>query len=894
MSRTYGAKHKTTGQPFYDSYPLVNLVKLLCYEDEEEARTACQHYGITVEGDQVLWRHGSFAEPRDPEKGNIIPLKPRKMMRTIETKLNGATRLSVCRGGVSGEGATLTITCSGSHDTVAQFDRKKAQEAAEKARSEAMKVQLEIEAKARAEREKIEIERRKHEKLAAENRARAEAAKRAELERLEQERLQRERKLAEQRQKELEARRLAEEKAAAERAEMDRQEKERQEREMARKRAEEEARERERQRLLAKQREEEARRLAEIQAANERAEKEIREREERQRLAELKRKAEEERIRKAKEEEARRIEMKWIEKIEKARKMLVWRLWRNQMQKHESLRRSRLCLESLDPTTTHFPSPITSEPPMPTTQRSTITPDPEFDFESQVYRLATAPRQPINLARMFAECMLKCPIPDPTFHPAVQSNSNVVIFKLAVILPKRVHGIENLHDSMRMWANSHLRPGFISTHTFTRRSMHFETRAVSVIGNEDSVDCNAALILLPSDTESSSQIEYPDDVMKLLATNVPRIVLVLGDDKSMGTKSSTEIILEQLVGPPNDREGVVAPPISELDNALEQCCEAVVESHVKRLSDDYPSIVRVSLANVGFLCLHRLFQNMDAEGVFRSAYSIDSFFSSVKQTITILATELSNASNEIHQTKQHWPPIEFFDEGTDSIPAFFIGKYDLPFDWHVPFSGLDLEAKLLDSFQELLVKDSFVEVVERLGTVLSPSLEQQLLTMLDNDDIARCFVAVVSIIVNGELKAETRDETIVFLPTDTLSSIIERVATYEAPCMLEPVLIDIPDYLFKTTPTSYPNNDDEANYSDDESEKSDDEGSNNEKENTVQAIERNDNKRKPQEVSERGTPKSERIKRIRSQEPLPMETTEQKRSKEFTSYLEALLSSGEG
>jgi len=285
---------------------------------------------------------------------------------------------------------------------------------------------------------------------------------------------------------------------------------------------------------------------------------------------------------------------------------------------------------------------------------------------------------------------------------------------------------------------------------------------------------------------------------------------------------------------------------------------------------------------------------MDAEGIFRSAYSIDSFFSFVKQTITMLATELSNASNEIHQTKQHWPPIEFYDEGTDSIPTFFNGQHDLPFDWHVPFSDLDLEAKLLDSFQELLVKESFVKVVERLGTVLSPSLEQQLLTMLDNDDIARCFVAVVSIIVNGELKAETRDETIVFLPTDTLSSIIERVATYEAPCMLEPVLIDIPDYLFKTTPTSYPNNDDEANYSDDESEKSDDEGSNNEKENTVQAIERNDNKRKPQEVSERGTPKSERIKRIRSQEPLPMETTEQKRSKEFTSYLEALLSSGEG
>jgi len=108
MSRTYGTKLKPNGQPFLDKYPLKDLVKLLCYEDEEEASTACRHYGITVEGDQVLWRHSKFGEPRDPEKGHIIPLKPKKMIRTIESKLHGATRLSVCRGGVSGEGATLS------------------------------------------------------------------------------------------------------------------------------------------------------------------------------------------------------------------------------------------------------------------------------------------------------------------------------------------------------------------------------------------------------------------------------------------------------------------------------------------------------------------------------------------------------------------------------------------------------------------------------------------------------------------------------------------------------------------------------------------------------------------------------------------------------------------
>ena len=106
MSRTYGAKHKTTGESFYDEYPLERLVKLLCYEDEEEARAACTHYGITIERDLIRWRNSKFAEPKDPVKGTILTLKPRKMMNTIECKLNGATRLSVCRGGVSGDGAT--------------------------------------------------------------------------------------------------------------------------------------------------------------------------------------------------------------------------------------------------------------------------------------------------------------------------------------------------------------------------------------------------------------------------------------------------------------------------------------------------------------------------------------------------------------------------------------------------------------------------------------------------------------------------------------------------------------------------------------------------------------------------------------------------------------------
>ena len=141
MSRTYGAKHKTTGQSFYDEYPLENLVKLLCFEDEDEARAACMHYGITLEGNIIRWRNSKFAEPRDPDKGIILTLKPKKMMRTIECKLGGATRLSVCRGGVSGEGATLYATSR----TSVSAEQAKKNSTEEKARQQQQQRQLMLE-----------------------------------------------------------------------------------------------------------------------------------------------------------------------------------------------------------------------------------------------------------------------------------------------------------------------------------------------------------------------------------------------------------------------------------------------------------------------------------------------------------------------------------------------------------------------------------------------------------------------------------------------------------------------------------------------------------------------------------------------------------------------------
>ncbi len=112
MQKTYGGKGKD-GVNMHDNYPLRHLTSLLCFEDDDEARTACRHYNITVKTeengvDMIYWKITSFRERKDPEKGTVILLRPKKMIKTIEGKLKGATRLAVCRGELSGAESYLS------------------------------------------------------------------------------------------------------------------------------------------------------------------------------------------------------------------------------------------------------------------------------------------------------------------------------------------------------------------------------------------------------------------------------------------------------------------------------------------------------------------------------------------------------------------------------------------------------------------------------------------------------------------------------------------------------------------------------------------------------------------------------------------------------------------
>mmetsp|Transcript_11798 Transcript_11798/g.27334 ORF Transcript_11798/g.27334 Transcript_11798/m.27334 type:complete len:156 (-) Transcript_11798:324-791(-) len=111
MSVTYGMRQKQDQyhreNSINDQYPLDSLTQLLCFEDSNEARETCKWYNITVRNvetrsstgerqtvEYIFWQDSKFVVPRGP-------LKPKKMIRVIDPKAIGATRLAICRGQVS-------------------------------------------------------------------------------------------------------------------------------------------------------------------------------------------------------------------------------------------------------------------------------------------------------------------------------------------------------------------------------------------------------------------------------------------------------------------------------------------------------------------------------------------------------------------------------------------------------------------------------------------------------------------------------------------------------------------------------------------------------------------------------------------------------------------------
>jgi len=414
--------------------------------------------------DYVFWRSTSFKEPRDPEKGNILSLKPRKMNRIIESKLGGVTRLAICRGEVSGAGASLD-------SAICPENAKRMEEMAEQRehlllkRHEALHVakKNELEMKLKME----QIREAKEQKARAENERQDEIARNMAAEEATQKRnheLRLQNKLeGEESQRKQEAERLAY-KRAMEVARFKKMKEECQKLEQL-----EEKKRRQKEEEEEMQRHLEVKRLleeSELQKWLRREAEEILYQKgvaEQQRLLEIKKRDQEEIDRKRKEKEAEetRIELEWQRKIALARKLFVLNAWSARMSAVRDRREdTKASIECFDPfmfsSSIDFHS-VSKRIDLPQQTDTKLLLDDAPSFKSTLYQLGTDAMLPLPLHAMFFDLMTAA----GTFHTMSQMklqegmSKNIVLFEMEVaVVGEGLH--DDTKDFMKMWINNRL------------------------------------------------------------------------------------------------------------------------------------------------------------------------------------------------------------------------------------------------------------------------------------------------------------------------------------------------------------------------------------------------------------------------------------------------------
>jgi len=722
MSKTFGFRKKDTGEGVYDVYPLKDLVRLLCFENLDEAREACQHYNITVKTvphpsqpnvqlEVIFWRQSDFKEKRDPAKGHIIPLHPQKMNRVIESKLNGATKLAICRGEVSGVGAILDKPISRSPRKSLESD-----------------VSSRLLVRSESRRRKLEEERIQREREIAEAQRIAEAKRIADEEKLrrgrEEKRLKEELLRKERERKEREARKEAARKAAKEKEEArQREEKRRYEAHQAalKREAEEKIqREQERQRQEA----ERIRRKQEIelqrrQEAERKAAEELKRLEERRRKAEeelqrqkeLERKAAEE-ARKRKEmellrlreerkkAEEMRIEMEWETKLNNARKFIVLQRWKSLLaSKWDRKRRTIACLENLDPTRVKG----YTMPYVPflrnVTQRVRENPtfaslDTSITYEDFFCRLGTDSYTQFNLGEMVSTALAKINFwgyVDSKRFPSLLSRSTF-LFKLGIFIPntEAMQGQENLSRMMKLWIDSRFKVNHIHLHECDRN--HHVRAVVTII----------------DDSYTSESLEEGFDA---IITIIPPKCLGLCVNYLSLPKDALQMTI--------NFDEIEHAEEDEFDDALRDGCSALFHEYLSlffnnKTNEGYNKVDGLILEKLSLkrLCITLL---KNAMWIYPDETSYLSGLPShcqraahesagdrlIEYCFNALKLLLDEIIPYCEKRQKKWPANEFIDNKTESILAYFSEEESLPANWASSDYTQSLEAVISDIFPDL-------------------------------------------------------------------------------------------------------------------------------------------------------------------------------------------------
>jgi hypothetical protein len=773
MSKTFGARKKDTGEAIYDSYPLEHLRELLCYEDLDEARTACKHYNITVKqmkipsssdpsGSKVVefifWRKSDFKEPIHPEKGHCIPLLPRKMIRTIESKLNGATRLGVCRGEVSGDGASVLLqTPIVTQGALEHTHVMAVTEVSAPQQPPIVPDVKELDKAREEERRKAEERRAREEEMMKLRKLQQQESNKREGERREKERQrelakkQRQLEIETNRRKELEAkkRQIEEARKAAKedsiRIEAEKRLRLQQEEEEARKRRELEERERRHQRLEQERIEKERQRvLAEkqrlLEIENEKRRKET------ARLEQIRRELEAKRLKEAKE---------WQNRLDFARKMLHFKRWRRQF---SLTQRSQNSLRQIDPTfsssqlqlATSMQTALDQHMQIPKLKRNSHAPSPRRVLESLL--------QPDRVKRLsFSELALSEIELVPNFQHSLKRKQGkqkgtgnlILLMKVAIVIPSEIEA-GSLSELVRLWINLSLDPEIVIT---KGESSSCEIQSLVVVRREISEcsDCDVILLIVPPTQVSLSKMEA------LVGPTLRRsVVLVL--DNSPG-RSSDEI---------KSLSGIV--PVIEVSSLSADAYLSALGSACQKVATIF---IRESCVKIDRMPLFQLAATAILESIWlpipTDQNDEEIIIARSRRALLALTNEIESL---IISNKEAWsafPPKEFLHG--NSVEAYFSATEGLPVDW-----AKSLDRRKIEEDVSLLLQGldgTIRDTIQVLLTRDTPHFfREECMNMVSKRQFRGCLERIL---LWKQEKAEKNHNGIIYLPNGLFDVIMDGI-----------------------------------------------------------------------------------------------------------------------
>jgi hypothetical protein len=830
MSKSFGARKKDTGEAIYDAYPLSRLTELLCFEDSNEARCACKHYNIAVEDmvapspqgssgtkEVIFWRRSDFKEPVHPEKGFVLPLRPRKMTRIIESKLNGATRLAVCRGEVSGEGAILSGampvvrkddygSSSAAHnrdkhttETVYEgratalpstlaggiqnqkaeftlFEQKSepSEENQEQKSKEAVCLRRalsmeELERKERARKIAGDEQNSEAERLAREQRLvqerrelEAEAKRCLEVEKHRMELLQK-RLLEEQIKMEAERRRKAEEIRKAE--ERNRQKKEWDE--LKRKEAD-----------MQRAREREQRAAEEVWKRKEEAEKRRKENDAK-RMEILRKEIEQKR---RKEAEERKKAREWKARADSSRRFVLWSRWKRRLARRLMIfEGSKSHMDHIDPTFVRVKLRVG------VSLQSAFAHRAIPKNENGAFKDSVEPRRIIeqllqrdydysglSISSMVIDAIRKQPkfgmlLTDK--HGGRSSSKTTLLLKVGVVTPRLFnHEGQDIAELVNLWIGSRLRTGKILSRTVNLVQLGpIEVRSTVVCSPSNSAfsGCDVAIFVVPPSRLDLARIASEfQSASSAMGDGTPSVCLVLGDIFNPAYMDMVTEALATNVSGSRGESVVVCPPNlspGAFESALESVCMRAVYLFLKESCVKIVRTPTTRLASVAVL--GSLWRNMSP----RLGSNPDLMLELASFALDELVEEVANHRDKHRREWERWPASEFVE--SNEIQTYFSASEGLPGNW-IESLGREQISGAVASLRNR-IDGSFGSVMQSLLVDAKPAVVEECRKFTSQQRFRKCLETALMTSWN----VDSSEWGFVYLPNGLLEVIVENALT---------------------------------------------------------------------------------------------------------------------